>query len=213
VEAGGADTPGSPLPLPRWRLHLPLLLALLAGAGAALVAAPGGPGWWASAQAAVGNLPRAQQQAVFRVQGMGADEIHAVADGIAAHLPPAAPVYLWGFEPSFYLAVQRPYPGRFPFSYPLVAPWAPPAWRDEFLAEFLRAAPAFVVVRRGDPIPWVAGVDGDARARLRRFPALAAELSRSYRPDPALSSRHLLVLRRQAPAPPAGVPDAPGAGL
>ncbi len=181
-----------------WRRAAPQLLALAAAAGAALASAPGAPGWWASARAATGLMARDEQRAVFRVQGMGADELHRVAAAVAAATSPGTPIYLWGFEPSFYLAARRPFPGRFPFGYPLVAPWAPPAWRVEFLADFRRAAPEVVVIRRRDPIPWVAGVDGDAAARLRHFPELAAELARDYLPDPDLSSRHLQVLRRQA---------------
>ena len=63
---------------------------------------------------------------------MGYDELFAVTDGIKERTAPETSVYLWGFEPAFYLAVDRPYPGRFPFSYPLVTPWAPARWREEF---------------------------------------------------------------------------------
>jgi hypothetical protein len=175
-------------------------LALLAALAAALTFAPGWTGWSRSARRLAGAMPAAEQQASFRVQGMGHDELLAVTDGIRQRTTPETQVYLWGFEPAFYLAVDRPYPGRFPFSYPLVTPWAPARWREEFLAEFRRAAPEWLVIRSRDPIPWVAGIRGDARERLRGFPDLEAEIRRDYRVEPELTTRHLQTLRRVAPS-------------
>jgi hypothetical protein len=177
-------------------------LALLAALAAALTFAPGWPGWSRSARRLAGSIPAAEQQAIFRVQGMGYDELSVVAEGIRQRSAPEAPVYLWGFEPAFYLAVDRPFPGRFPFSYPLVTPWAPARWREEFLSEFRRASPEWLVIRSRDPIPWVAGIRGDARERLRGFPELEAEIRRDYRVEPELATRHLQTLRRVAPSRP-----------
>jgi hypothetical protein len=180
-----------------WTVTLALLAALAAG----LTFAPGWAGWSQSARRLAGSLSAAEQQALFRVQGLGYDELSAVAQGIRQRTVPSSPIYLWGFEPAFYLAADRPFPGRFPFSYPLVTPWAPARWREEFLAEFRRTAPEWLVIRARDPIPWVAGIRGDARRRLHSFPELETEIRRDYRVEPALTTRHLQALRRVAPPP------------
>ena len=140
--------------------------------------------------------------AQFRVQGMGYDELVATSRRVAAATPEHEPLLMWGFEPAFYLYARRPFPGRFPFAYPLVAPWAPTVWRQGFLAAVDATPPAAIVVRRGDPIPWVAGIPGDAAARLRRFSPLNHRLHRDYLPRPDLSSPHLQVwVRVAAPFP------------
>jgi hypothetical protein len=180
------------------RRGLAIGLTLAALAASALAGAPGWAGYSASLQRSIGRLPTAGQQAVFRVQGMGMDELARVARQVAAATPPGSPLLLWGFEPAFYLYAGRDFPGRFPFAYPLVTPWAPREWRHRWLAELQARPPAAVVVRRGDPIPWVAGIGGDAAARLRRLPELEAILSRDYRPRPDLSSRHMQVWLRVA---------------
>ncbi len=180
-----------------------LLIAVAAITTGLLGAAPGWPGWHASLIRAAGGMDSAAHLARFRVQGMGYDELAATARRVAAATPAHEPLLMWGFEPAFYLYAQRPFPGRFPFAYPLVTPWAPPAWRQEFLAAVDATPPAAIVVRRSDPIPWVAGIPGDAAARLRRFPLMNERLHREYLPRPDLSSPHLQVWVRVA-APPAG---------
>jgi hypothetical protein len=191
----------SPSRPPRLAALLPLSLCLAAAVASAATSAPGWNGWRQSLRRMTGSVSPAEHRAVFRVQGMGYDELFAVAEGIRRHTSPGETIYLWGFEPAFYLAAGRPFPGRFPFSYPLIAPWAPARWREEFLQAFAAAGPEWVVVRRGDPIPWVAGVGGDGRARLSRFPELEREIAGAYRSEAALSSRHLETYRRVAPPP------------
>jgi hypothetical protein len=173
-------------------------LALLALAAGLAGGAPGWPGWRASLALGTGQISADTHLAVFRVQGMGYDELVATARRTAAAVPADAPILMWGFEPAFYLYARRSFPGRFPFAYPLVTPWAPAAWREEFLADFDRTPPQMIVVRRRDPIPWVAGVGGDAAARLQLFPDLVERLQRDYQPRPQLSSPHLQVWQRVA---------------
>ncbi|MCZ6746972.1 MAG: hypothetical protein O7C74_07120 [Acidobacteria bacterium] len=179
-----------------------LLIAVTAITAGLLGAAPGWSGWHASLLRAAGGMDSAAHLARFRVQGMGYDELAATARRVAAATRPHEPLLMWGFEPAFYLYAQRPFPGRFPFAYPLVAPWAPTVWRQGFLAAVDATPPAAIVVRRGDPIPWVAGIPGDAAARLRRFPPLNQRLRREYLPRPDLSSPHLQVWVRVAAPPP-----------
>ncbi len=196
VEWAGGRWPA--LASPSRQVMAAALLATLAIAGGALTLAPGWPSWQAAIQYAAGARSREAYLAGFRVQGMAYDELQRTATAVAAATPADEPLLLWGFEPAFYLYARRDFPGRFPFAYPLITPWAPDAWRQEFLSAFEAAPAAAVVVRRGDPIPWVAGVGGDAAARLERFPAFRQRLQTDYVPRPDLSSPHLQVwLRRR----------------
>ncbi len=180
-----------------------LVMAVTAITAGLLGAAPGWPGWHASLLRAAGGMESAAHLSRFRVQGMGYDELAATARRVADATPGDEPLLMWGFEPAFYLYARRPFPGRFPFAYPLVTPWAPTVWRQDFMAAVDTTPPAAIVVRRGDPIPWVAGIPGDAAARLRRFTPLNQRLRRDYLPRPDLSSPHLQVWIRVA-APPRG---------
>ncbi len=170
-------------------------LAMIAGLAGG---APGWPGWSAALAHGTGRMTADTYLATFRVQGMGYDELVRTARQVEAVAPASEPILLWGFEPAFYIYARRSFPGRFPFAYPLITPWAPARWQDEFLDAFDRAPPSVIVVRRRDPIPWVAGVGGDAARRLQYFPELVRRLERDYRPSSRLSSGHLQVWQRVA---------------
>ena len=174
------------------------MLALLALIIGLTGSAPGWPGWSASLARGTGRLQPDAHLATFRVQGMGYEELVRTARQVATVAPADEPILLWGFEPAFYLYAQRSFPGRFPFAYPLITPWAPGRWQDEFLAAFDASPPSVIVVRRRDPIPWVAGVGGDAARRLQLFPRLVQRLERDYQARPQISSPHLEVWQRVA---------------
>lgn len=104
-------------------------------------------------------------------------------------------VYVWGAAALIYYLTGRPSPSRFVPNFPLVAPWGPPAWRDELIADLQRSPPAFIVVAQGDqgskalrPL--------DSEAYLKRFPALNAFISKSY--ERAAAFPFFVVYRRSA---------------
>ena len=120
------------------------------------------------------------------------------ADYIRNHTRPTDPVYIWGFEPLTLFLAGRNAPTRFVFAVPLVAPWSPPRWREEFLQELLAHPPVLFGVMRHDAIPHASGRSDDSAAQLEAFPALRAFLRRNYRYEGTIED--LTLYRRRSPA-------------
>jgi hypothetical protein len=96
-----------------------------------------------------------------------------------------------------FLAGRRA-PTRFVFAVPLVAPWSPPRWREEFLRELRADPPVLFGVMRHDAIPHASGRRDDSAAQLDQFPALRSFLRQNYRYETTIED--LTLYRRQVSA-------------
>ncbi len=103
-----------------------------------------------------------------------------VADYLKAHTRPDQRIFVWGLEADLYFLAQRQPVSRFIYSYPLVAPWNPPAWQDEFIAAQRATPAAYIVVLNDDYLPSSYGRYEDSAGQLKYFPALQQVISRDY---------------------------------
>jgi hypothetical protein len=115
---------------------------------------------------------------------------------------PSDRVYIWGFEPLTLFLARRSAPTRFVFAVPLVAPWSPPRWREEFLRDLRADPPVLFGVMRHDAIPHASGRRDDSAAQLEQFPALRVFLHQNYRYETTIED--LTLYRRQPGPPPPG---------
>lgn len=162
-----------------WRpaiLILPLLAALVGRAETYAIAA----------RLATGNLARDAYDARFGPPGrphFSALGCRWVADYLRTTTAPAERVLQWGFDPLPLALAGRRSPTRFFFHQPLVAPWSPARWREEFLADLARDPPTVIVVAHQDAVPAATGRTADSASLLADFPTFAAFLRERYRFD------------------------------
>jgi len=162
-----------------WRpaiLILPLLTAPLGRAESYAIAA----------RLATGDLARDAYEARFGPPGrphFSALGCRWVADYLRATTAPTDPVLQWGFDPLPLALAGRRSPTRFFFHQPLVAPWAPARWREEFLADLARDPPVVILVAHQDAVPAATGRSADSASLVAEFPELAALLHDRYRFD------------------------------
>jgi 4-amino-4-deoxy-L-arabinose transferase-like glycosyltransferase len=132
------------------------------------------------------QLLRWRDQAAFDALASAADvdaaANRAVAAELRARVPPAQPVYIWGFEPVIYDLAERRCASRFIYNAPQRTPWAMAWARDELLRDLRARPPAAIVVAHDDPLPMVTGDLNDSAAVLEHdFPELAQLLDEGYR--------------------------------
>jgi hypothetical protein len=123
---------------------------------------------------------------------------------IRSHTRRADPVYIWGFEPLTLFLAERYAPTRFVFAVPLVSPWTPARWREQFMSQLRARPPVLFGVMRHDAIPWASGRRDDSAAQLEQFPELRRFLRRHYRREAVIED--LTLYRRRTPD---GAPGAP----
>ena len=87
---------------------------------------------------------------------------------------PSGGIYVWGMAPLINFLTQRPCPSRFFYDVPLISRWAPPRWREDFIAELNQNPPRFLIVERHDEIPPLTLTYDDSEHCLKKFPALAS---------------------------------------
>lgn len=111
-----------------------------------------------------------------------ADESLAVAVYLREHVPPEDTLFIWGFRPEvYYLSRLRP-ASRFIFQFPLIATWYPQAWQQQTVDTLWASLPPFVLVVRGDYMPWVTGRDADSNTLLQEYTELNNWLIYNYQP-------------------------------
>jgi hypothetical protein len=114
---------------------------------------------------------------------------------VRAHTQPGDGLLIWGFEPAVYLLANRQPPTRFFFNVPVAAPFAPDAWRQEYLSAVQTRPPELLLVLRNDRIPWANGRADDSAAQLRSWPELAAWVESRYRFEADLEDFRVYRLR------------------
>ncbi len=188
---------------PRWLWDVRHDLRTWVVAAAVLVAL-GGAGWysamraWDAARVAVGLRPPTEFYERFSTYGRGDFSFVAeleVAAYLKAHSSPDDFVQVWGFEPGINFLAERFAPTRFSMIWPfLVGPRGHPLqqqWFAEFLAEFDRRPPLYVVVVEQDYSP-VQRVD--SKGALEWYPAMAKRLDGGYRVETVIE--HFTLYRR-----------------
>lgn len=91
-------------------------------------------------------------------------------------------VFVWGSEPLIYFLTRRPCPARFVSNLALMAPWSPPAWRNEMVRQLEKSPPRFLVVARDDAVPYIAYTRRDSEEYLQVYPELAIFIADYYEP-------------------------------
>jgi hypothetical protein len=105
-------------------------------------------------------------------------------------------IYVWGAHSLPYYLTESCIPTRFVVNFPLMSPWAPPAWRGELVRDLERSRPAFLVVARNDVLRSVTLTPLDSEKYLALFPRLSAYIAGFYTPVETLPD--FVIYRRTA---------------
>jgi 4-amino-4-deoxy-L-arabinose transferase-like glycosyltransferase len=136
--------------------------------------------WWPILPYWAGTQTQAQYYARFRGGEFVADESLAMADYLRARVAAGDTLYIWGFRPEvYYLSGLRP-ATRFISQFPLTVTWYPQAWQQENVDTLWAAMPPYVLVVRGDDMPWVTGVSADSNVLLQSYTELNNWLIANY---------------------------------
>ncbi len=103
-----------------------------------------------------------------------------VAAALAQRTTPAAPVFVWGFEPAIYWLAERRAPTRFIYDVAQRASWGKERARTELMLALRSDPPAVVVVQHNDVFPMVTGDENDSARALETFPELDGFLRSGY---------------------------------
>jgi 4-amino-4-deoxy-L-arabinose transferase-like glycosyltransferase len=137
-------------------------------------------------------LTQRQPPQIYYEQFVGGEFVASDSAELAAYLearlPRESSLFVWGFRPElYYLTHTRP-ATRFIFQFPLVADWYPAAWQQETVDALWAAPPPYVVVARGDFMPWVTGRDADSNMLLQEYTELNNWLIFNYEQDATVGS-------------------------
>lgn len=131
----------------------------------------------------------------FRGGDVEAAESLQVSEYLRTRVTLGDSLFIWGFRPEvYYLSDLRP-ATRFLATFPLVADWYPPVWREETVETLWAALPPYVLVLRGDYMPWVHGRDEDSNTLLQEFTELNNWLIFNYEQETEIGN--FLVWRRK----------------
>jgi hypothetical protein len=156
--------------------------------------------WGGALPYLTGQIDERAYAARFAAGDFRADESLAVAALLRARVTPGDSLFIWGFRPEvYYLSALHP-ASRFIFSFPLVAPWYPPAWRDETVGVLWAALPPYVLVLEADYLPWVTGSHDDSHTQLLEYTELRSWLEYNYVRESEKAGSFLL-WRRTTPPP------------
>lgn len=103
-----------------------------------------------------------------------------VAHAIVANTQPDQKILVWGYVPEIYWLANRQPASRFAFNYPLVAPWYPGEWKQEFMNTITANPPAYFIIVHDDYIPYQSGRQEDSAGQLKYVPGLTELLNRDY---------------------------------
>jgi len=95
---------------------------------------------------------------------------------------PSDGVYLWSADCAiYYLSGHQP-PTRFLSDSHMMSLWSPVSWREELMRDLRNAQPRFIVVARGDQLPFLTYVNLDSENYLKIFPKLECFITENYEP-------------------------------
>jgi hypothetical protein len=126
-----------------------------------------------------GALPLARWSARFHEVSPPVQQ--RLGQTVAALTTPGQPILVWGLDPAVYILSGRSSSTRFFYHVPLVVPFAPARWREEFLHDLRIAAPALIVTFTDDRIGAATGWQADAAELLRRWSDLRSFVEANYR--------------------------------
>lgn len=116
-----------------------------------------------------------------------------VAAFLAERAGPGDCLQVWGFQPMLYFLSGVPPCSRFLSHHPLVNPHRSRDYDLQFQGDLAARPPAFVVVNRGDPMPWLTGTPLTSAELLPLHEPLAREVAAM---EVALETPTLVAYRR-----------------
>jgi len=122
----------------------------------------------------------------FGLRGHGTYSFKAseeVAGYVRVRTKPGDTVFVWGYDPNFYLLSGRDSASRFLSLLPLMPTFTPAAWRHEFVQELERKRPAYILLQRGENARWITGRPDDSYEWVPQFTEFYDLLQREYRFD------------------------------
>lgn len=129
---------------------------------------------------------REDQTAYYRHFQAGefiADESLLVSEYLRARVVPTDSLFIWGFRPEVYYMSQLLPATRYIFHFPLVGDWYPQEWREDNVEVLWAAMPPYVLVLKGDYLPWVTGSEDDSDTLLQSYDDLNDWLIYNYERD------------------------------
>lgn len=129
---------------------------------------------------------REDQAAYFRHFQAGefiAEESLLVSEYLRARVVPTDSLFIWGFRPEVYYMSELLPATRYIFHFPLVGDWYPQEWREDNVEVLWAAMPPYVLVLKGDYMPWVTGSEDDSDTLLQSYDDLNDWLIYNYERD------------------------------
>jgi 4-amino-4-deoxy-L-arabinose transferase-like glycosyltransferase len=151
--------------------------------------------WLPSLDYVTGAASRSSYYQRFRGGEFKAAESLEVVEYLRARTTPGDSLYIWGFRPEVYYSSDLRPATRFIFQFPLVGEWYPNAWRQENVDILWAALPPYVLVLRGDYMPWVTGRDEDSYQLLQEYTELNNWLIFNYEQETEIGN--FLLWRRR----------------
>jgi hypothetical protein len=209
--------------LAQW-LPRPRIATLLAGGVVFYLAAQEAPypnRWKILGKIADGKttLAKEYERGKYGFKDMSLNANVKVAKWLSSETPPEEPIFIWSYDPMIYVLADRGMVSRFPYTYPMVVPWAPvDRYKAELMNSLRATPPSAVVVGSDDGVRVVMGHRKDSRQTLREFPGLQAFLQEGYaapvdvgrfqvyrrRPGGSATTNDVSAPEGTAPATPAG---------
>ena len=105
-----------------------------------------------------------------------------VIDFLEKNARPNDGVYVWAAHCAIYCLSGHPSPTRFVSNLGIVSLWSQYSWRAELMRDLRNAQPRFIVVARGDKLPFLTYVNLDSEKYLKTFPQFDAFIISHYSP-------------------------------
>lgn len=124
----------------------------------------------------------------FRGGEYVAGESQRVAAYLKERTTPGEALFIYGFRPEIYYLTGLQPATRFISQFPLVASWYPAGWKQENVDRLWGVLPPYVLVLRGDYMPWMTGRDADSNSLLQEDVELNNWLIYNYEKDTEIGS-------------------------
>lgn len=152
-------------------------------AAAVILAAPISTVWGRALPYITGREDQTEYFRHFQAGEFIADESLLVAEYLRERVLPGDSLFIWGFRPEVYYMSQLNPATRYIFHFPLVGEWYPQEWREDNVEVLWAAMPPYVLVLKGDYLPWVTGSEDDSDTLLQSYDDLNDWLIYNYERD------------------------------